>query len=105
MALIEIGECIFDQQQYDSSHGFESLDPIAQEAFVYHLHLAGDAAASEADRIVESWTYEMRRRWSNRAFRIYRHMDPPEITIRFHMIRPGLANWCEQGVEIITVGG
>src|SRR5580765_7771049 len=33
-ALIEIGECVFDQRQYDSSHGFESLDPIAQEVFV-----------------------------------------------------------------------
>ena len=48
MALIEIGECVFDQRQYDSSHGFESLNPIAQEAFVNHLHLTGDTDSSRS---------------------------------------------------------
>ena len=49
-ALIKIGECVFDQRQYDSSHGFESLDPIGQEAFVNHIHLAGETAALDADQ-------------------------------------------------------
>jgi hypothetical protein len=104
-ALIEIGECVFDRRQHDSSHGFESLDPVAQEAFVNHMHLAGEMAAVEADRIVEDWAREMRARWPNDTFRIYRHVESSEITIRFHKIRPGLANWCDQGVEIITVSG
>jgi hypothetical protein len=104
-ALIEIGECVFDQRQYDSSRGFESLDPIAQEAFVNHMHLAGETAAFEADRIVKGWASEMRARWPNQIFRIYRHLESSEITIRFHKVRPGLANWCNQGVEIITVNG
>ncbi len=102
-ALIEIGECVFDKRQYDSSHGFESLDPIAQEAFVNHLHLAGETAALEADRIVESWASEMRARWPNETFRIYRHVESSEIIIRFHKVRPGFENWCDQGVEIINV--
>jgi hypothetical protein len=108
-ALIEIGECVFDQRQYDSSHGFESLDLIAQEAFVNHMHLAGETAAIEADRIIECWASEMRARWPNETFRIYRHAESSEITIRFHKVRPGLANWCDTGVdigvEIITVSG
>ena len=108
-ALVEIGECVFDQRQYESSHGFESLDPIAQEAFVNHMHLDGETAVSDADRIVECWASEMRARWPNEIFRIYRHVESSEITIRFHKVRPGLANWCDQvveiGVEIITVCG
>ena len=104
-ALIEIGECVFDQRQYDSSHGFESLDPVAQESFVNHLHLTGEKAAIEAGRILQSWTSEMRRRWPNETFRIYRTVESSEITIRFHKVRSGLANWCEEGVEIITVAG
>jgi hypothetical protein len=103
LALIEIGECVFDERQYRSSHGFESLDPIAQEAFVNHLHLSGGTASDDAERIVNAWATEMRKRWPNREFRIYRQVEHSEITIRFHMVRPDLANWCEQGIEIITV--
>ncbi len=104
-ALVEIGECVFDQRQYESSHGFESLDPIAQEAFVNHMHLDGETAASDTDRIVERWASEMRARWPNEIFRIYRHVESSEITIRFHKVRTGLANWCDEGVEIKTVSG
>lgn len=32
--LIQIEECIFDQQQLTGAHGFEGLDPIGKEAFV-----------------------------------------------------------------------
>jgi len=103
MALIEIGDCVLDQKQFDLSHGFESLDSVEQEAFVNHLHLEGEGAAIEADRIIESWIKEMRLRWPSRTFRIYRQIEHSEITIRFHMVRPGMTNWCEQGVEIITV--
>ncbi len=102
-ALIEIGECVFDQRQYDSSHGFESLDPIAQEAFVNHMHFTGEKAAIESGRILQSWMSEMRAKWPNETFRIYRNLESSEITIRFHMVRPGLANWCEEGVEFITI--
>ncbi len=102
MALIEVGGCVFDERQFGLSHGCEALDPIGQEAFVNHVHLAGDAAV-EADRVVDGWMTEMRSHWPNRTFRIYRQVEPTEITIRFHLVRPSLANWCEQGVEIITV--
>src|SRR5262249_13477001 len=98
-------DCVFDERQYELSHGFESLDPIAQEAFVNHLHVSGGNAADDAKRIVESWVTEMRARWPNTEFRIFREVQPSEITIRFHVVRPGLANWCEQGIEIITVSG
>jgi hypothetical protein len=103
MALIEIGDCIFDRKQLASAHGFEVLDPVAREAFVNHLHLTGENAAIEADRIIESWIKEMRLHWSSRTFRIYRHIEPLEVTIRFHLVRPDVPNWCEQGIEIITV--
>ena len=103
MNLIEIGDCVFDRKQYDLSCGFEALDPVGREAFVNHLHLAGENAAHEADRIIESWINEMRLRWPGRTFRIYRHVDRAEITIRFHLVRPGLLNWCDQDIEIITV--
>ena len=103
MALIEIGDCVFDRKQFDLTRGCESLDPVAREAFVNHLHLAGDDAAAEANRIIESWTYEMRSRWPTRTFRIYRHVEAREITIRFHIVRAGLPNWCERGIEVITV--
>jgi hypothetical protein len=105
MALIEIGDCVFDQRQFGLSHGFEALDPVAQEAFVNHLHIAGDGAAAEANRIIESWTTEMQLRWPHRTFRIYRQVEPSEITIRFHAVRPDLPNWCEEGTEIITISG
>lgn len=103
MALIEIGDCVFDQKQFGFSHGFKELDPVAQEAFVNHLHLAGEDAAAEANRIIESWTSEMRLHWPTRTFRIYRQIEAIEITIRFHLVRADLPNWCEQGIEIITV--
>lgn len=103
MAFIEIGECVFDRQQYGLSHGFESLDSVGREAFVNHVHLAGDAAAHKANLIIQSWIKEMRSLFPGRTFRIYRQVEPSEITLRFHLVRSGISNWCEQGIEIITV--
>jgi hypothetical protein len=47
----------------------------------------------------------MRSRWPDRTFRLYRQVEAGEVTIRFHLVRPGLPNWCELGTEVITVGG
>jgi hypothetical protein len=103
VALIEVGECIFDEQQFGRSHGFDSLDPVGREAFVNHVHLAGSDSGEAAARIVASWVAEMRTRWPDKTFRIYRAVQGNEVTVRFHLARPGLPNWCEQGIEIITV--
>jgi len=105
VALIEIDDCVFDREQYDLSHGLEALDPVGRGAFVNHLHLSGQNASLEADRIIQSWIREMRLRWPGRTFRIYRQVESSEITIRFHLVRPGLPNWCEQDIEITTVPG
>jgi hypothetical protein len=103
MPLTQVGECIFDAGLLNQSHGYESLDPVAREAFVNHLHITGNDAVDEAQRIIESWMSDMRQHWPTRTFRIYRHTDSAEVTIRFHTVRNELANWCEQGVEIMTV--
>jgi hypothetical protein len=105
VALIEVEGCIFDERRLGLSHGFESLDPVGREAFVNHLHLAGGERAREAQGIIDSWATEMRSRWPGRAFRIYRQVEADEVTIRFHLVRPGLPDWCDQGIEIITVAG
>jgi hypothetical protein len=101
--LVESGECIFDAELFARAHGFESLDPVAREAFVNHIHIAGDNALVEANRIINEWNAEMKSRWPDRVFRIYRHTDESEIIIRFHLVRSELPNWCEQEVDIITV--
>src|SRR4051812_3061421 len=104
MALIEIDGCIFDEHQLGLSYGFESLDPVAREAFVNHLDIGGDDRDAVADRIIRTWTGEMRTRWPDRKFRVYRQPEPSEVIIRFHATRPELPNWCEAGVEIIEIG-
>jgi hypothetical protein len=103
MALVEVDGCIYDEQQLRSSHGFESLDPVAREAFVNHLHVSGDDRLAIAGRIVDEWAAEMRRRWPDREFRIYSDLRPNEVLVRFHLVRPGIPNWCDVGLEIITV--
>jgi hypothetical protein len=103
MNLIEVEGCVFDKRQLSVSHGFESLDPVGREAFVNHMHFAGDDRENVARQTIESWTAEMRSRWPNRTFRIYRQAETGEITLRFHVVRPSLANWCEGEIEIITV--
>ncbi len=103
MALVEVEKCIFDEQQLGLSHGFETLNLVVREVFVNHLHIAGDDRHVVADRIIESWVAEMRSRWPSRAFRIYKQAEPHEVTIRFHLVRPGFLNWCEVGIEIILI--
>jgi hypothetical protein len=103
MPLIELDGCVYDERQFASSHGFESLDPVGREAFVNHLHLGGDDRNGIASQVIEAWATEMRSRWPNRRFRIYRHSSPGEVTIRFHLVRPGIPNWCEEGLEIIEI--
>ena len=105
MALVEVDGCIYDELCFRSSHGFESLDPVGREAFVNHLHINGDDRHDIAGRTIEAWAVEMRSRWPDREFRIYRHSAPGEIVIRFHLVRPGILNWCEEeeGDEIITI--
>ncbi len=59
MSLVEVDGCIYDEQQLESSHGFESLDPVGREAFVNHIHVNGDDRHNIACRIVEMWAEEM----------------------------------------------
>ena len=102
--LVEVDSCVFDAEQFRLSHGFESLDVVAREAFVNHLQLSGEDRAEVAERVIRSWAAEMKARWPGRVFRIYRQVESEEVTIRFHTARPGLPNWCESGVEVIVVG-
>lgn len=104
MALAEVGECILDTDQLRLSHGFEGLDPIGREAFVNHLHLSAADRIAAAERIIRAWVAEMKARWPDREFRIYRHVEAHEVTIRFHMVRAGQSNWCEDGIELLIVG-
>jgi hypothetical protein len=105
MVLIEVEGCIFDARQLRSSHGFEWLDPVGREAFVNHLHLTGVDRVRAARSVIETWVAEMRSRWPGWIFRIYRQVEADEITIRFHAVRAGLPNWCDDAMEIIIVGG
>jgi hypothetical protein len=103
--LIEVEGCVFDETQFGQSHGFETLDPVGREAFVNHMHLIGPDREAIANQIISSWKAEMKRGWPTCAFRIYRHVEPDEITIRFHLVRQDLPNWCEEDVEILTTRG
>ncbi len=105
MALVEVGGCVFDEGQLGLSCGYESLDTIGREAFVNHTHLDAADREAEAARVIEAWAAEMRARWPSRVFRIYRHAEAGEVTVRFHTVRLGVPDWCEVGVEVITVGG
>jgi hypothetical protein len=104
MTLVELDDGIYDVRLLGLAHGFEALDPIAREAFINHTHIDGDDRLSIAERIIESWAGEMRARWPGCGFRIYRQIGPEEVTIRFHRVRAGVANWCEEGIEVIEVG-
>ena len=103
MALVEFDGCIFDQHQLDLSRGFESLDPVAREAFVNHLHIDGEDRHTAADRIIRLWAAEMQARWPDRVFRIYRQSEPSDVTIRFHMVCPELPNWSDSCLDIIEI--
>ena len=104
MALVEVEGCIFDEQQLGLSHGFEALDPVAREAFVNHIHIGGEDREAVADLIIQSWAADMRSRWPDRAFRIYRHSESSEVVIRFHVVRSGLLNWSEGIEDVVEIG-
>jgi hypothetical protein len=104
VALVEVEGCVYDERQFALSHGYEALDPVAREAFVNHVHLASADRAAMAERLIGSWAAEMRDRWPGRVFRIYRQVEADEVIVRFHVVRPGVPDWCESGIEIITVG-
>lgn len=101
--LIEINGCIFDEEQYKGSHGYESLDSIGKEAFVNHIHLDDENRVFESKRIIKQWIQEMKTKWQGKEFKIYRQIEPDEITIRFHMVRKEEPDWCDSGLEIIRV--
>ena len=104
MPLVEVDGCVYDEDQFRHSHGFKKLDPLSRETIVNHIHLSGEARDAKAERQIQLWIAELRTRWPEHEFRIYRHLDEDEVTIRFHMVRPGVPNWCESGVEIIEIG-
>jgi len=105
MALIEVDGCVYDEEQFAYFNGYARLDPVGREAFVNHTHVSGDDRAEAAERIIQGWSAEMRLRWPGLTFRIYRHVEADEVTIRFHVVRPGVPSWCERGVEVILVNG
>lgn len=102
--LIEIDGCVFDRDQLQHSHGFGELDPVGRESFVNHIHLQGPGCVGQAEAIVSAWSGELSNRWPHRRFRIYLDKGRGETTIRFHMVRDGIANWAESGAEVIEVG-
>jgi hypothetical protein len=104
MTLVEVDECIYDERLLSLAHGFESLDPVGREAFINHVHIDGGDRLLIAERLIESWAGELRSRWPACEFRIYRHVRSEEVTIRFHRVRPGFPNWCEEGIEVMSVG-
>ncbi len=103
LMLVEVDGCVFDQDELAGAHGHERLDPIGKEAFVNHIHLDDAHRQKEATEKIASWTREMKQKWPTKSFRIYRHVDSDEITIRFHMVRGNSPNWAESGLEIIEI--
>jgi hypothetical protein len=102
--LVEKDGCVYEQDLLQASHGYERLDPVGREAFVNHLHVEGPRHASRARDIVDSWSRELGQGWPGCRFRIYVQSEKRETTVRFHMVRAGVPNWAEIGVEIIRVG-
>ncbi|MBX7106071.1 MAG: hypothetical protein K1X57_18465 [Gemmataceae bacterium] len=102
---MEVDGCVFDAEQLGVSNGYESLDPVGREAFVNHRHFDSAYREAVAERLIASWAGKLLARWPRRVFRIYRQIEPDEVTVRFHMVRPGVPNWCEDGIEILMVGG
>ena len=103
MLLVELEGCVFDADQLRGAHGYVGLDPVAQEAFVNHIHISGPGRSARATALIESWASQLRARWPGASFRIYREVTRNEITVRFHRLRAESPNWAEEGVEIIEV--
>jgi hypothetical protein len=98
--LVQVGQCIFDDEQLKVSHGFIDLDDIGKEAFVNHIHFSEGDSEQDAEDKINVWVSEMKENWPNRLFKIYRHRQDSEVTIRFHLARKDEADWCEPCVEI-----
>ena len=101
--LVECDGCVFDAEQLKHSHGYDDLDPTAREAFVNHIHLSGPGRSGRASLLIEGWSSQLRAGWPGSLFRIYRHTQRGEITVRFHRVRADVPNWAEVGCEIIEV--
>ena len=101
--LIEKDGCVFDEEQFELSHGYENLDQIGKEAFINHFHLDGPGRLEESEEIIQKWSKEMKEKWPGKIFKIYRQIESDEITIRFHLVRENQSNWCDSGVEIIEI--
>jgi hypothetical protein len=97
------GNCIFDSELLKHTQGFESLDAIGQEAFVNHIHFDGKNRVTESESKIADWIQEIRTKYNDSKFRIYKQVEADEITIRMHMVRPGVANWIDDGIEIIEI--
>ena len=102
--LIELDGCVFDQDELTCTPGLQLGDPIDDEAFVNHIHFDGADRQKAAAEKVATWISEMKQKWPAKSFRIYRQVDPDEITIRFHMVRENAPTWADSGLEIIEVG-
>ncbi len=104
--LIETDGCVFDRKELPNSHGYRGLDAVGQEAFVNHVHFAGMDRQSQAQKLVQVWSKELRANWPHDRFRIYWCEDDSEITLRFHRVRERMPNWYESGspdVHVIEV--
>lgn len=101
--LIEKNDCIFDNDQEAHSFGYENLDPVAQEAFVNHVHFSGIDFQVRSRILMVAWENEMKTKWSDFVFRIYLQQDANENTVRFHRVRQGIPNWCKKESEDMTI--
>ena len=101
--LIEQDGCIFDSEQLPLSHGYESLDPVAQEAFVNHIHFDETDRELLAQELADQWERDMRAYWPAAEFRIYIHRTEDEIIVRCHRVRPGVPDWASPGVPDLRV--
>ena len=104
--LIESNGAIFVRDQIAKSHGHDGMDLVGQEAFVNHALFSGADFQTMAENTIETWKYEMKRYWHGKVFRIYRQVSQDEIILRFHLVREGVPNWCddpEPSLEIINV--
>lgn len=100
MRIIEVNQCFFDEEQLRKSHGFQELDSVGKEAFVNHIHFDEENFKNEAQRKIDGWVNDMTKNWPKRFFKIYRHEDENEISIRFHLVREIEVDWCEPCAEV-----
>lgn len=91
--------------QQKISHGYENLDAVGIESFINHMHLWGKNRNKQCQEIIQDWIFQFISKWPQETFRIYRHFDKNEITIRFHAQRTTCPNWSEDTNGLIIVSG